>query len=529
MTQPSWETVENLFHAATQLPLEDQSAFLQDRCGEDAGLRKRVEALLDANHRAGDFLQETVNAAAATAWRDRAGQIIGPYRLLAEIGHGGMGRVFLAERADHQYSQKVAIKIVKNDVLGSGIHQRFRAERQILANLEHPGIARLLDGGETESGSPYLVMEYVDGVSIDRYCRENSLPLEKRLELFRRVCAAVTYAHRHLIVHRDLKPGNILVPADGTPRLLDFGIAKLLEVSPSGTGEPATRLTERMMTPEYASPEQVRGGPITTATDVYALGLLLYEVLTGSRPFDFTSRAISECERMICEVDPRLPSAVAQPKALDGDLDHIVMKALRKEPAQRYRSVEHLSDDVTRFLEGRPVEARSGAWSYRARKFIRRRRIAIAIGAVLALTVGTAATLLLQAERRAGQARQQSNLRLEAALTMANASLFEVHDALAKMPGSTQVRALIIGRTVQSLSELANSGSRDPGLRAGLASAYEKLSDILDREGPGNLGASNAAEASATQALQLRQSLAAADPASPPSPPIWCASPKSIA
>jgi tetratricopeptide (TPR) repeat protein len=516
MTQPTWETVENLFHAAAPLPPEAQLAFLQDRCGADAGLLKQVEALLDANRQAGDFLQETVQAAAAKAWSNRAGQNVGPYRLLAEIGHGGMGRVFLAERADDQYSQKVAIKIVKNDVLGSGIHQRFRAERQILANLEHPGIARLLDGGATESGSPYLVMEYVDGVSIERYCRDHSLTIEKRLALFQMVCAAVAFAHRNLVVHRDLKPGNILVPADGMPRLLDFGIAKLLDAGRPPTGEPSTRPTERMMTPEYASPEQVRGGPITTATDVYALGLLLYELLAGTRPFDFNSAAISECERMICDVDPRPPSAAASElKPLDGDLDHIVMKALRKEPAQRYHSAEHLSDDVGRFLAGLPVEARSGAWTYRARKFVRRRRIAIAIGGALALIIGVSAAVSFRAERNAGQARLLSNERLEAALTMANASLFDVHDSLAKMPGSTQVRALIIQRTVKVLSELARSGSTDPALRTELAAAYEKLSDIQDREGPGNLGSSIAAESSATQALQLRKSLAAADPGNP--------------
>ncbi len=516
MTPPTWETVENLFHAAMQLPAEAQAAFLRDHCRDDSGLRKRVEALLDASNRAGDFLEETVQAAAATAWRDRAGQLVGPYRLLAEIGHGGMGRVFLAERADDQYSQKVAIKIVKNDLLGSEVHQRFRAERQILANLEHPGIARLLDGGATETGSPYLVMEYVDGVSIERYCRDNSLPVEKRLELFRMVCAAVTYAHRNLVVHRDLKPGNILVPADGTPRLLDFGIAKLLDASPAGAADPATRITERMMTPEYASPEQVRGGPITTATDVYALGLLLYELLAGTRAFNFTSSAISECERMICEVDPRPPSVIAaELKPLDGDLDHIVMKALRKEPAERYHSAEHFSEDIARFLEGLPVEARSGAWTYRARKFIRRRRIAFAIGGALALMLAIGGTVVFRAERSAWLARQQSNQRLEAALAMANSSLFDVHDSLAKMPGSTTVRALIVERTVQFLSALAKSGSNDASLKTELAAAYEKLSDIQDREGPGNLGASTAAQASAAMALQLRQSLADADPGNP--------------
>ncbi len=509
MTQPAWEVVEGLFHTAVTLPQEAQSQFLEEHCGSDVVLRKRVKSLLDAHRQGGDFLETTVHEAAATALRDRSGQMVGPYRLLAELGHGGMGQVYLAERADDQYSQKVAVKIVKHDLLGPGVHQRSRAERQILANLKHPGIARLLDGGATESGLPYLVMEYVDGVSIDQYCREKLLSIQERLKIFQSVCAAVAYAHRNLVVHRDLKPGNILVATDGSPRLLDFGIAKLLDASQ--IEESATRTSDQMMTPEYASPEQVSGGPITTATDVYALGLLLHELLTGSRAFDFKSKAASERERIIREVDPCPPSATSLQR-VDKDLDHIVMKALRKEPAQRYHSAEYLSDDVGRFLDGLPVQARSGALGYRAAKFVRRRRIALSIAAVLALTVGTSGSMLWIADRRAAYSREQSQERLEAALAMANSALFDVHDSLAKMPGSTRIRALIVERTVQSLSELQRTDSSDPALSTGLAAAYEKLSDIQFRDGPGNLGAGKAAEASATLALHLRQSILKADP-----------------
>ncbi|TAK93742.1 serine/threonine protein kinase, partial [Patescibacteria group bacterium] len=302
---------------------------------------------------------------------------IGPYRLVSEIGHGGMGTVYLAER-DGDFHQRVAIKVVRG-LLGADGLRRFRVERQILASLQHPGIAGLLDGGTTPEGMPYLVMEHIEGVRIDDYCDARHLTLAQRVTLFCRVCDAVSAAHRSLVVHRDLKPSNILITADGTPKLLDFGIAKLLtddDADPLLVTSPSVRA----LTPEYASPEQIRGLPITTATDVYSLGVLLFELLTGERPHRLGTRTAAELERVICGQEARRPSAFVEKRLareLEGDLDTIALAALRKESSRRYQSVEQLADDLRRYLDGRPVLARPSTWSYRARRFVQRHRAAV--------------------------------------------------------------------------------------------------------------------------------------------------------
>jgi serine/threonine-protein kinase len=354
-----------------------------------------------------------------------AGLRIGAYKVLRELGHGGMGAVYLAARADDQYQKRVAIKVVKAGAFGEDAIRHFRRERQILASLDHPNIARLLDGGATDEGLPYLVMEHVEGQPIGRYCDTNRLPTAERLRLFRAVCSAVQYAHRNLVVHRDIKPGNVLVAADGVPKLLDFGVAKLL--NPELSGEPATA-TGLAMTPEYASPEQARGEPITTASDVYSLGVLLYELLTGQRPYRIKSRQALDVLRAVCEEEPEKPStAVARTtpvttaegtnapattaevvsaaraatpdklrRRLRGDLDNIVMMALRKEPQQRYPSVEALSEDIRRHLEGLPVVARQPTLGYLTGKFVRRNRGAVLAALTIAgliLSFGVTATL----------------------------------------------------------------------------------------------------------------------------------------
>ncbi len=343
---------------------------------------------------------------------------VGPYRILRELGAGGMGTVFLAER-DDEFHQRVAIKVVRG-MLSREVLTRFRAERQILASLEHPAIARLLDGGTTPSGLPYLVMEYVDGVSIDEYCRERRLGIRDRLALFARVCDGVSYAHRSLVVHRDLKPSNILVTADGTPKLLDFGIAKLLE--PDAGAAPAITITGlRALTPEYASPEQIRGQPITTATDVYSLGVLLFELLTGRRPLAFATQQPAEVERVVCTVEPRKPSTVAaearQARQLVGDLDTIVLTALNKEPARRYHSAAHLAEDIGRYMNGLPIVARPATWRYRSSRFVKRHRVSVAVATVFAcVVVGFAVALavqLRQVERERDAQAQVSRMLLE--------------------------------------------------------------------------------------------------------------------
>lgn len=390
-----WQRLEALFYEALDLDPARRSEFLDRACAGDNDLRREVEKLLRASEETVGFLHQPVRDAAreiVSESGDASGLRIGAYRLIRTLGEGGMGRVYLAARADDQYRQNVAIKVMRSSVGRSpGMLVRFRAERQILANLNHPNIARLLDGGLTPDGLPYLVIEYVDGAPLDDYCGRSNLSIEARLRLFRTICSAVEYAHGNLVVHRDIKPANILVTADGSPKLLDFGIAKLLDPGADSVAgaEPAlTRSTERLMTPEYASPEQICGQAVTTATDVYSLGTVLYELLTGRSPFRLTKSSPLETVRAICEDEPKRPSAVidthpAEARKLKGDLDNIVLKAMRKEPARRYASVAQFSEDVRRFLEGYPVEARAGSWRYRSGKFVRRHKAAVAAAAVM--------------------------------------------------------------------------------------------------------------------------------------------------
>lgn len=390
-----WQRVEELFHAALETAPDERMSFLRDRTGDDEGLLREVVALLDADASTRDLIGQAVRDAAdatgADAW---AGRAVGPWKLVREIGRGGMGTVYLAERAEGDFEQRAALKLIRPGMDSEQILDRFRGERQILARLQHPDIARLLDGGLTDEGRPYFAMEYVEGLPIHRYCDEHRLDVDERLRLFLKVCGAVTYAHRSLVVHRDLKPDNILVTNDGDVRLLDFGIAKVLEEGESA--DATTRTAFRVMTPGHASPEQVRGEAVGTATDVYSLGVTLYEILTGLRPYEIANRSAIEMERTVCETEPEPPSgrlaatAAADQEAgmriaaarstdpdrlrrvLRGDLDVICMEALRKEPERRYGSVEALAADVQRHLDGMPVAARRDTLGYRSRKLIRR-------------------------------------------------------------------------------------------------------------------------------------------------------------
>jgi serine/threonine-protein kinase len=443
MSEPTerWRRVEEIFYRALDRPPEEREEILDAECSGDAGLREEVASLLAEQAGAGRDLESLIERAAAELVMPEAGRRIGPYRLLREIGHGGMGVVYLAERADGAYRQEVAVKLVQGHVTGEEAHRRFLGERQILARLEHPAIARLLDGGTTEEGTPYLVMEYVDGEPIDRWCRRRGLGVEERLRLFLEVCDAVASAHRQLVVHRDLKPSNLLVDGDGRPRLLDFGVAKLLDDDGG-----RTRTSDRALTPGYASPEQVLGEPITTATDVYGLGVVLYELLTGRRAFPgrrsasaarlaemvrtetpprpSVTAAREASRRAAAETAPAEPTAAAGDRAaepagelaadhrlarsLQGELDAIVMTALRPEPERRYPSVAALADDLRSHLGGLPVSAHSERWGYLAGKWMRRHRGAVAAAALLVVSlalgiVGTSVGLArsLEAEARA--------------------------------------------------------------------------------------------------------------------------------
>jgi serine/threonine-protein kinase len=394
-----WRRIEALFHQASDIDKEARTAFLDQVCEGDPELRAELDSLLSSSDRTLFDLKNSVSAEAGRML-DRSSvaiEKIGVYRLIRTLGEGGMGAVYLGARDDDQYERLVAIKLIRAGLSQSASLQlRFRTERQILANLDHPNIARLLDGGITPDGSPYLVMEYIDGVALDRYCDQRKLSLDARLRLFRTLCAAVDYAHRHLVVHRDIKPMNVLVTEDGSPKLLDFGIAKLLDPYQPGCDPAVTRVSQRLLTPDYASPEQLLGKAVSTATDVYALGVLLFELLTGQLPFASAGKDPMAQSRAICEDQPPLPSEVclvtghlppAEARALRGDIDSIILKALRKSPERRYASASQLLVEIDRHLAGHAVEAADDGIVYRVGKFVRRHRIGAGITALVTLLV----------------------------------------------------------------------------------------------------------------------------------------------
>jgi tetratricopeptide (TPR) repeat protein len=405
MTAERWQRIKTIFQAAAELEPAQRAAYLDEACAGEPALRCEVEALLTASFAAGDFIEKPALHHSATALMESladsaAGWRVGPYKVIGEVGRGGMGAVYRAVRDDDHFHQQVAIKIVKRGMDTDFILRRFRNERQILAGLEHPNIARLFDGGATDDGLPYYVMEYIEGRPIDEYCNAEGLATADRLRLFLLVCSAVHFAHQKMVVHRDIKPGNILITGEGVPKLLDFGIAKILDPDqPGAPGEPTLTLTSfRMMTPAYASPEQVRGEAVTPASDVYSLGVLLYELLTHRRPYELKGRAPHEMTRLICEEDPERPSAAVGRgdetgtrklrQSLEGDLDCIILMAMRKDPQRRYESAQAFSDDLRRHLEGLPVLARSDTAGYRLGKWAARHKTGTAAAAAFVAVAG---------------------------------------------------------------------------------------------------------------------------------------------
>jgi serine/threonine-protein kinase len=410
MDSHRWHKVQEILDVALETDPARWQSVLREHCGGDRELQREVEELLSQLKTAESFLDSPPSALAAaivaesgeTREEDQyVGRRFGAYRLVREIGHGGMSRVYLAERTDGEFDQQVTIKLLRAGMDSPADLERFRRERQILARLNHPNIARLLDGGVTAEGVPYLVMEYVEGEAIDRYCSQHQLSSRHRLALFLTILDATQYAHRNLVIHRDLKPPNILVTRDGSVKLLDFGLAKMLELDPSSPADAMTGTAQRWMTPEYAAPEQIRGESVSTLTDVYQLGAVLFELLTGALPFGHRGRSTYELEKAIVDDDPPAPS-------LGGDLDAIILKALQKEPERRYASVDALADDVRRHLSSHPVRARAPSALYRARRYLRRHRIeAIATaGIATALVIGT--VISFAAARRAIAARDRA-------------------------------------------------------------------------------------------------------------------------
>jgi tetratricopeptide (TPR) repeat protein len=498
-----WGRVEEIFHRALEQPPESRDAWLDQTCEGDAELRAEVASLLDSDGAAREgFVGQKVQDAFQNLVADEAaksameGRRVGSWRLVREIGRGGMGAVYLAVRADQQYESSVAIKLVRPGLDTDAIVSRFRRERQILARLDHPNITRLFDGGTTEEGIPYLVMEYVEGPWITRYAAEHRLSIEDRIRLCLPVCSAVEYAHRNFIVHRDLKPGNILIDRLGVPKLLDFGISKLLQaealetMNTQGVG---------LLTPEYASPEQILGEPVTIASDVYSLGAVMYELLTGVRAHQIEHRRVLALQHA-CQEPVTLPSKAATDRAvarrLQGDLDNILLRAMQKEPARRYVSVEHFSDDLRRHLEHRPVVARPDSPGYRAAKFIRRNRVVVALGTLAATAVLAGAAISLREARIA-------NERFQDVRKLATIFVFDVEEAASDLPGSLPVRQLITRTGVEYLNNLARSSAGDWALKEELGAAYLRIGRVQGGTDLSNLGDPAAAMASFVKAGKL--------------------------
>ena len=548
MAPALWERVKAVFADTLEQPVEDRRAFVEQACSGDARLRDEVESLLAASVEPDPVIEKNaIDLGAmigAGATSSMAGRQFGNYRIVREIGHGGMGAVFLAERADGAFHHEVAIKVIRQTLTDPDIERRFRRERQILASLNHPHIARLLDGGMTARGEPFIVMEFVDGEPLPEYASRARLDVDSRLALFQQVCEAVAYAHRKLVVHGDLKPSNIMVNAAGQPRLLDFGLATMLGIEDGSLG-PQTAATGtlddgtlRAFTPAYASPEQVRGTGITTSSDVYSLGVVLYELLSGERPFQFEHRSIEDIVRTFDSTSPPRPSdAVARRRTaegsptaatvsdarrpwlpqttLRGDLDGIVLMALRKEPDQRYPSVEALAEDIQRHRDGWPVRARPQALSYRAARFVARNRVAAAAAVLVALSLIAGLAGSLWQASLAREQRDRANGRFDDVRRLSNSLLFELSPLIERMPGATEARDLLLHRAVDYLDSLAGESAGDQQLQGELAAGYEKIGDLQGNPSNPNLVDFDAAIDSYSKAGRIRVRLLEARPADP--------------
>lgn len=483
--------VHRLFAAAIEMPEDQRVQYLRSETA-DAAVVQEVLSLLAHDACAEGFFVQALESAASSVLSDLdlfPGARVGAFTIARMLGRGGMGVVYLAHRADG-FEQTVALKVIQSPNPTSLLLTRFQQERQILARLNHPNIAKLLDGGETPAGLPYFVLEYVAGQEIDRFCDKNALDLKSRLRVFLKISAAIQYAHEHLVVHRDLKPANILVGEDGEPKLLDFGIAKVLDPQ-SGAGAP---VSTRVLTPEYASPEQVRGDPITTAADIYSLGAVLYRLLTGAPPHVIDTLSPLDAARKISE------QAVPVPSNVPADVGAILKKSLHTDPRRRYRTADELSTDIHRYLDGKPVLAVGDSVGYKTAKYLRRHWIPVMAASVVLLSVSVGAGIAIwqgrRAERRFADVRQLSNK-----------FLFEFEGAIHNVAGATRARELVIRTAQEYLDRLAAEAGHDPELIHELAEAYDKLGSVQGGPVEGNTGDTKAALASLQRAVALRESV----------------------
>ena len=533
MDSSRWSKVKEAFNAAYELPEEERADFL-NQCDND--LRWEVERLLRAGDEAEGFISEPAVVDLGLANAENVdhylGKQIDSYFIEREIGHGGMGTVYLASRSDASFEKQFAIKLIKRGMDTNAVLKRFMMERQILTQLQHPNIANLVDGGTTTDGLPYFVMEYVEGVPVTKFCDEHELGKDERLALFRSICTVISYAHQNLVVHRDLKPSNIIVTEDGTPKLLDFGIAKLLHPDWSLDTNEATATMFRVMTPEYASPEQLLGQPITTASDVYSLGVVLYELLCGRRPIKVERRLPDEAANIVLTEEPVKPSSVVggqsaevrntnsdlgretvakltvpNPKSLLGDVDNIVLKALAKEPERRYQSVHEFSEDIRRHLEGLPVTATADSLSYRFAKFTKRHRMGVVAGGVIILTLLAATAVTSWQALVARRERDKAEQRFSQVRKLAHTVLFDYHDGIAELAGSTPIREKMVKDAIEYLDNLASESAGDADLQRELATAYEKVGDVQGNPYLANLGNPEGALESYRKGLAILEAL----------------------
>jgi len=525
MQPEHWNRIKDVFQAVVDEPVEARAGLLDRACGGDTELRREVQELLDfADDDA--FLGAPIGDVTGAPPDANAGKRLGAWRILQELGHGGMGSVYLAERVDGEFRQQAALKVIRRSLIDADLDRRFRTERQVLASLAHPHIARLLDGGVSDAGEPFFAMEYVAGEPLMAYADRAQLGIRARLEIFAKICAAVAYAHGRLVVHRDLKPSNVLVTADGEPKLIDFGLAKLLDAE-AGSDRTVTRF--RAFTPAYASPEQVQGGQVTTASDVYSLGIVLFELLAGRTPYEVGDGSFAELLRTLDSGEPTRPSVMLKRGAasgrakttrpyaaadLHGDLDNIILMALRREPERRYASAAALGDDVQRYLDGRPVAAHPSSTAYRAGKFLRRHAASVALAtlAIVAILAGLGASIW-----QAAIARQQRDLatrRFEDVRRLSHSLLFELSPRIERLPGSTGTRDLLVRRGLEYLDSLAAESGGDPDLQMELAAAYEKIGDLQGNPTNPNLIEYDAAIGSYLKARQIRQAVDARRPPS---------------
>ena len=546
MDADRYQKIKEVFNQAVDLTLLERQDYVSEACADDSEVRREVEKMLLFADDADDTLEKNVFEVFDGGKSAKIPEAIGDYKIVREIGRGGMGAVYEAVRENKNFRQRVALKVIKRGMDTDAVVSRFRHEQKILASLEHPGIARFLDGGMTDEGLPFYAMEYVEGASVDDYCAEKNLSIDEKLKLFREICAAVQYAHQNLVIHRDLKPKNILVTADGTPKLLDFGIGKIL--TPETTEEELGTATQLgMMTPAYASPEQIRGARIGTASDIYSLGVVLYELLTGQKPYKISSKSQIEIEKAVLEAEPLKPSAVSSPKSqvpsskslipsfkfqvpgsrskelnpkskiqnpksLRGDLDTIILKALRKEVAERYVSVGQFSEDIRRYLEGVPILARPHTFSYRAAKFIMRNRVGVTAATLVFLALLVGITVAVWQAWRADEQRALAEKRFAEVRQLANSVVFKYHDAIADLQGSTAVREMLVRDALHYLDALSQDAGNDSEFKKELALAYHKMGDVQGKAYAANIGDTEGALNSYRKAAALLEETVAAAP-----------------